>query len=1391
MSRVVPIASLTPAIAPPSTGSIRGIVTLYWPYSTLSKQCALLLADPDFRMRNKSGQIRVRFSGPSAELVAKSNISIGDEVTFELDGAKWAGAPTGVVSTPGKSVDGELEFNNTLGLQIAGRGSDGVFRVRSAPSTSGKSGEYQRNIAQTPIKPLATFHNGPNETVEDIPAHVYESPAFARRLKQSGEQYLDAAYDPFVDPDFDDGQGRHKRRKIMWRYLDGSHSPSGQSENDTVESDKDVESDGMSKMIWASELPHADFVPLSMREPAPMFKSIESESHSAPTVHTQEVEEIDSSPAPSGLNTPLATKSREGINLFSESSLSSALKSESTSPSNNRSKPPRMASPTVSPIREEQAHGPGQIERLESSSSLIESRNLDGGTSSNHQASAPSFAISEYESNKAASGLIFTQQESNSEEGGTKYGDESYPLESRPELESLSGTAYTDSTNTHDAKSTANDYTHARAMPNEGYRGILMSNPGVENVDARSNPLDSVFFDTISVYHPDSETAENEEELADLCAHSSETIVIPDLSVGRKLEAPNVAIRTQSAFGVDGAWSEIASTSQPPGLASSDKVMAETYRSLFGFQENESAYLNISPPSVLESSVQEGMLYQKEVDLRIQPDIELSDSSLNGPAKPSGEPTTNTAGGMTDFDVTQDAEDGAADHTFLAEDANFDTELGTSQPLEARKQPRTYTQNREDQLNPESLLNPAARHVEVPQIMQQQAIVRVASQIPNRIVVNASPDDQQKRYIQEGSQNESQTRNGELSLVESPNESHRESSVASVDQSSNVMAGELDTDAALESVRRSSHTFKELSTKLDVPDIVVGDQYHVQDDMPRSSHLDIQSSLVESQGAAIKQAPLDDSVQGLDQINSSETINKLVKSDVSEGHGQKSPDIATDIDSQTPGSGHNDRSEHQRTDEARAIEPTLQDPRTEHESLNQFQPTLRHVGGLLEHEQAASDSAKLVGEDPDELESITKVAEITTESGLGDPVNPPLRSRQDNSQPVSIADSSDSPGGFTQFESDMANDPLTGRIHTLPTNVALPIIENSSAVTPASMEPAESAEQEDTKRSKTRTAGAEHPHAMVDSVEHRHSTRNDTSDKQATDSTLRNKAAHQSLRTPTTKLVAIESQSARHSPSADGLPSLTERPLTRKSIPARLSQVPEVISSWFSPRRSSRLMTEGEKDIAAPKLADDEQQEHRKHSRRSTATGIATSYSYFTPLSNIGQKLNPPSQSYSNTAIDIIGVATKDTETPQRAKKGPRDFFVRVLVKDPSLDGEEHAVVAEVYRPWHAQLPVALAGDVILLRGFAVKSRKRQPYLLSTDSSAWCVWRFAENALDDDEAREKTPWAHRLRAGSFSGVKEEVKGPPVELGEEERIRAEELHGWWQGLQELAAEANGS
>lgn len=277
------------------------------------------------------------------------------------------------------------------------------------------------------------------------------------------------------------------------------------------------------------------------------------------------------------------------------------------------------------------------------------------------------------------------------------------------------------------------------------------------------------------------------------------------------------------------------------------------------------------------------------------------------------------------------------------------------------------------------------------------------------------------------------------------------------------------------------------------------------------------------------------------------------------------------------------------------------------------------------------------------------------------------------------------------------------------------------------------------------------------------------------------------------ELAATEEQASTLQEATEGVDApVAKRTRTRKrkAKSSRVSDVPAVISDWFSPKASDTHAKEAQQTPLRNGFTEAEVQQTPTHqpikedaltqseqnqTLNREASGFSTSSAYFTPLAHLGRLLNVSSQqALGSNTVDVFAVVTDQTTEAVRAKSGPRDYFTIFKIADASVPDKANAVRVEVYRPWLATLPVAAVGDVILLRAFAVKSRKRRPYLLSTDASAWCVWRYGEGSAEQGTENDRPVWA---RKGGGS-VNEVITGPPVEFGEEEKKHAEGLREWW-------------
>lgn len=112
---VTPIAELGPHLTNTATRATKGVVTIVWPYSTVTKSLSFVLAEPDFRLRREKGQVRVTFSGPCAKAVAEASIGGGDEVLLSLDGVEWVDND---VPGPGKPLEWQARFPSGALLKV-------------------------------------------------------------------------------------------------------------------------------------------------------------------------------------------------------------------------------------------------------------------------------------------------------------------------------------------------------------------------------------------------------------------------------------------------------------------------------------------------------------------------------------------------------------------------------------------------------------------------------------------------------------------------------------------------------------------------------------------------------------------------------------------------------------------------------------------------------------------------------------------------------------------------------------------------------------------------------------------------------------------------------------------------------------------------------------------------------------------------------------------------------------------------------------------------------------------------------------------------------------------------------------------------------------------------
>jgi hypothetical protein len=205
------IAELHPELPARDTKHFKAAVTLIWPWSSSQRQFALLLAEPDFRLRRKKGQVRARFSGSSAKALATTGVGIGDVVILSLRGAQFV--QEDIVSTPGRSIDWELQYTQTVAVQ--------VFR----------DGNEIANLELQDVAPTPAPRSPVRRQTNAIPSPIQEwsSPAFLKRARLSDGPFFEAPYDPLADENAE-GHDKKRRRKSYrdwkaWTYSARTPSP--------------------------------------------------------------------------------------------------------------------------------------------------------------------------------------------------------------------------------------------------------------------------------------------------------------------------------------------------------------------------------------------------------------------------------------------------------------------------------------------------------------------------------------------------------------------------------------------------------------------------------------------------------------------------------------------------------------------------------------------------------------------------------------------------------------------------------------------------------------------------------------------------------------------------------------------------------------------------------------------------------------------------------------------------------------------------------------------------------------------------------------------------------------------------------------------------------------
>ncbi|KAF2725156.1 hypothetical protein K431DRAFT_281124 [Polychaeton citri CBS 116435] len=1431
----VPIQSLDISSAPSRDSSIRAVITLSWPYSISTRQCALLLADPDFRLRNRRGQVRTRFSGRAAEAIAQSRLGIGDEVVLELDGASWV-EDGSTVKTPGRSVGAELAFEKRLRLRVARNGGEVDIEVDAPPSPQRSPGRDV--LLGTPIsKPLPALHSALRSSLGP-PAEgpVYSSPAFARRIRTADRDSPELELDPFADDDFETSPRKRQRVSFgyvrNWRLAGYSPSPikSTASDEDLANEEAHEDKDGTER-ITTSIGPNDRPV---VHATEPSLAALPSASPYSERSMRQDLVNLTETTPTKPSRAAASNYNIEDATLYQSFSVPAEL--QILEQAQQRQGSPRSRAEAEMP--------PPPLPRLRMPSPqflegavMIEDETERPKTPKLQPVSGASLPLPSPFPTETSQQPMFPEPVSFGHDQAydtqNHAGDaELVPthLEGEPSLISPAGI---------EAQHTSPDDVVLVSAPSITNLGVVSQSMNGDSqdefdqgtVDTKENDYES----TMAFIEPDDEPACEEPPYLTTKPLSEESdSVEPATTTEGVTVSATEELETRSPYDQP----VVSSQSLPKNLSTEtttnpalqdgpldgikrrgERINKQTFRTLFGYTTAPDVEL-LEGELLPEKAANPWMTEEEKEALAtmvIDKEMPFRQSSPIAQAVEDSEPASEDEDGSMSSTLVPQIRSVSDGQEILHEPQQEDA-AGDELP----------SMEQESVLNQPQLSFESGNHEFIEELMDEILVqgegtkdmtdVQDASRDPATDVldlVSSSDDGAEAAPVQVAeAQQELLPMDNPMEGVEttsvSQNIDHADTQVEyNTSQTMEMLGGIVEQAHDIPSGQRSLVEEQIPDTTVFVKDGAQSNPVMLFSSPPHSP--DHQTTAVGE--PTVTSDPVGSAV-GSSLVRSPSSPRSTMVVEAPDGNEVATPSSSTARQTQEP-----KYAQHLLHQTGSAVSNNVDTPLTTLAAENSRQASQEGDSILsnLAEETYLAEAAQRFVVDSNNLSRFTQDVEDVVEAPASAQPNQETdlslskgkRMSHDYSQVLDESTASQQVGGaqvpdesLLQRQQNVTLQPSTPtKDQTSPTDTAAiqrGVVERDNNVSG----------EEDTNVSdmtssiyQQETSGFSAPtdlEAQVPVVERKS---NDPLwspiHSQSQDDTLHASKAQTSVEhshpiLPLTPQHTQQQSSTRSvekmSEQEDGLApisSMEAKTPSRYSLRSRLSNIPDVISAWFTPKRTgiSRESTD-HKNIEIQSSPESPSRLVAKHETRSS--GYSTAKAYFTPLSNLEDYMNVPNQAFGGNKIDVLALVTDSTKLPSRAKAGPRDFFTIFRITDASLPSA-NSMRVEVFRPWRAVLPAAEAGDVVLLRAFTVMSRKRQPYLLSTDESAWCVWRF-ENGSSLARDDGKPVWARKSNGNPPDVAKEEVKGPPVEFGDEERERAMRLHMWWKGEQSLPDEA---
>ncbi|USP73050.1 hypothetical protein yc1106_00324 [Curvularia clavata] len=1355
-----PIAQISPELVALESKHFRATVTLIWPYSSSARQLALLLAEPDVRSRRRNGQVRARFSGASAKAIATTGIGIGDEVVLSLRGAQFVSE--GTVSTPGKSIDWELEYAQTVVIRVF-RHSEETANIEliDAPPT------------QTPKSPLhQQSRAAPSPTLK------FSSPAFLKRARLSDGPFFEASYDPLLD-EADEGHDKKRRRKSYrdwkaWTY--SARTPSPEKEDVTMDDELELLEASPSR---AAQLP---------RTPTSPSKSAVVPAAETPQ-HAQDNKQIgletstDNNVLPPdaeyafGGDTEVDTEvnTEEEDPAQGEAEANQTNTTEGNIEGVQRTEREALENNTVAASQVRVA--------VETSGDVVEVDDKEQATetaSPSRQFDAPRLAMppptlltlqNDLQSTSSA-GLLTPIGKEPKSPTLRPLDSTNLPIPSPfPVEREDNATSYFDQLIANEqAKETEAEGEEEESPPSEAsYIGetSFFSSIGSSKASGLHPNHESVFTPLRFTFGLDGAGSSRPMELS---SPSPESQLDGERGKSPELSASTTVVDTSFASSLPQNTEEVETGNEQVQETGTSDVHIDT----------ESQHPNTTRLSSSGFSAEKTEQMTADHSVYTDTDRVFED---NAPIHPTSHSGTNEAIEESE----EEQEPSARMHGALIQEEHSQAfsheqdqhqhhpqsmDLETRDTFEASdEQKETNTSSREPDLSQDVVPTEQSFSVDHSYEADMEAT--------DDYLQDAFPLGHMSQEFQDGHHTHSEQYPAfqEESMEDHFHSQLDQSSAAMVSEMSNVSASEQSAAAF-----KQSHDVDEVQTE-DVPAGNTRSKAKVEtspvaDEVPasvrttrstrsrgsvssitrsvispprthaRSAHSPPQGATQASPSSVRSQSRLLSPEAGFSAIASTATresprrflqrsLNKEFAAVRSESEA-RGPSITSQKQDVSEGErSHDDFTKDTDKVAEHSVSPDM--PSEEFAGIGkaEFSSPMKHdvsgnegsLDSKPSSERGLEAKTKSKAKAERKKTASKTVVEAQNNQSVSTELDTPSRRLRSKG---SVESTTESPRVLRRTRRNVYN--LTESQET----------EEASAIDPKT----------DGKHgADLRQGEGEGPARLqVDQQKQRLMTPDATQQTAESQSSFTAGATEQnSLLTPQpTQRTFTDPHSTQTDIDMDAMaasPSGKKTPL--KFTPRRGRSAIKEVSASLSPTL-----------IEKPSLKTDPDRAEEP------SVGLSTPLAYYTPLKDLVFFLNRSSQFHSSANPDILALVTSATTSSEKAKKGPKHWNTTLHVTDVS--SWPATTTVQCFRAYREALPEATVGDVILLRAFGVKSLNRHPTLVSADESAWCVWHWGKPV----EVAQK---------GAFAELKarEEVRGPEVERGEGELHEVERLRNWFE------------